>query len=183
MKLFGSLASPFVRHCRIALNTAGLDHVFVETAALASPSPTKRVPFLHDGDLELTDSSSILKHIRNKGGQPFLEDIKSFDLYCMANTLADACISLFLSGKLDEASPTDSKYLQRQVARIESGLKELDAQFPSPKLPLDDAQIRLACTIDWGLFRGILDLQDHPNLSALLDVANSWAPFAETSPR
>jgi glutathione S-transferase len=73
MKLYGSYTSPFVRHCRIALIETGLAFDFIETdqTGSAAKSPTKRVPFLEDGNIFLTDSSSILKHIREKTGHTF----------------------------------------------------------------------------------------------------------------
>ena len=63
MELFGSFTSPYVRHCRVVLAHTGLDCEFVETDydQSAARSPTRRVPFLRDGDRMLTDSASILR--------------------------------------------------------------------------------------------------------------------------
>ena len=97
MKLYGSYTSPFVRHCRIALLETGLACEFIETdqAGSAAKSPTKRVPFLEDGDVFLTDSSSILKHIREKAGTAFLSSASELDLFAMVNTALDATVNLF----------------------------------------------------------------------------------------
>ena len=74
MKLYGSLTSPYVRHARIAIAQSGFQCEFEEAdyARSAELSPTARVPFFEDGDLMLTDSSSILKYVREKAGTGFL---------------------------------------------------------------------------------------------------------------
>ncbi|WP_352339711.1 glutathione S-transferase N-terminal domain-containing protein, partial [Psychrobacter sp. 16-MNA-CIBAN-0192] len=88
MKLYGSFTSPFVRHCRIALLESTLDYQFIETdqASSATLSPTKRVPFLHDGELSLTDSSAILRYIRHKSSKTYLDTVVELDQFCMINT-------------------------------------------------------------------------------------------------
>ena len=79
MKLYGSVTSPYVRHVRVALAQSGFDYTFVEAdyAMSAERSPTAKVPFFEDGDLTLTDSTSILKHVREKSGMEFLEDSRT----------------------------------------------------------------------------------------------------------
>ena len=64
MKLYGSYTSPYVRHCRIVIEQLGLACDFVEAdyTLSAKKSPSMKVPFLQDGDLQLTDSTSILFH-------------------------------------------------------------------------------------------------------------------------
>jgi glutathione S-transferase len=101
MKLHGSFTSPYVRHCRIALMESGLNWSFVETDHdnSARLSPSKKIPFLTDGDMLLSDSSSILMYIREKAGQPFISDALDFDLFCLINTLLDAAINRFYLAK------------------------------------------------------------------------------------
>jgi len=127
MKLYGSYTSPYVRHCRIALLEEGLDVEFIETDQTKSAelSPTKKVPFLVDGDLVLSDSSSILKYIREKAGKPFLSDVQDFDLYCFANTLMDSGANVFYLEKFG-LKPEDNAYVERQNSRIQQGLEMLN---------------------------------------------------------
>ena len=91
MKLFGSYTSPYVRHCRIVLARNGQDCRFVETdyEQSAELSPARRVPFLYDDKLMLTDSASILRYLREKAGQPFFPDIRDYDLFLLVNTAMD----------------------------------------------------------------------------------------------
>lgn len=184
MKLYGSYTSPFVRHCRTVLLETGLPYEFVETAAGSSvnKSPTKKVPYLEDGDLKLSDSSSIVMHLRQKAGSPFLAEVADYDLYCLVNTLLDTGINVFLFERLDGLLPQNSKYLQRQVARLESGLAELERRPLPSEPPLNDDAIRLACFLDWGLFRKRFTFDEYPKLTAFYELARSWEPFAKTAP-
>lgn len=188
MKIYGSFTSPFVRHCRIALVQAKQDHglecEFIETdhAASAGLSPTQKVPYLVDGDIALTDSASILKHLRDKSGQSFMSDVCDYDLFCMVNTVLDASVNVFFIERLDGLKPSDSKYLQRHQDRIGSALKEMNELALPTALPLTDGQIRLACYLDWALFRDRITLDGLANLQAFLELARSWAVFSDTAP-
>ncbi|RUO35607.1 glutathione S-transferase [Aliidiomarina shirensis] len=183
MQLFGSFTSPFVRHLRVVLAETGLDFEFVETdyAQSAAKSPAQRVPFLQDGNVQLTDSTSILKHLRDKAGQPFFVDTASLELYCLANTCLDTAINLFLLEREGLNSDSNS-YLQRQAARIQSTLKTLETrQWPS-EIQWDDGHIRLACFLDWAIYRNRLDFSAYPNLLAFLAHAQKQPSFVATAP-
>jgi glutathione S-transferase len=184
MELYGSYTSPFVRHCRAVIREKNIECAFVEvtTASPENPSPTKKVPYLKDGQLGLSDSSSIIKHLREKSGDSFLAPVKEFDLYCLVNTLLDSAINVFLFEKLDQLLPEQSKYLARQTARVEAGLSELNAIALPRALPLGDAHLRLACFLAWGRFRKRFSLEGHPQLQEFLTLADTWGPFAETAP-
>lgn len=184
MKIYGSFTSPFVRHCRIALLETNLVCEFIETDALQSAklSPTQKVPLLVDGDLTLTDSSSILKYIREKAGLSFFTQIKDFELFNMTNTVMDACVNIFFLEKTDNIKLTDSKYLQRQNSRVLSGLEALNKMELATQLPLTDGQIRLACFLDWGIYRNRINLFELDNLAKLLELAKKDKAFADTAP-
>ncbi|TRW49050.1 glutathione S-transferase [Aliidiomarina halalkaliphila] len=182
MRLFGSYTSPFVRHCRIAFAQVQLPFEFVETdyAQSAEGSPTQRVPFLRIDDQQLSDSTSILKFVREAQGHTFLPDLSECELYCLANTLLDTTINLFLlerDGLTLDAAP----YLKRQFARILATLGLLEQQNWD-NVPLDDGVLRLCCYLDWAIFRNRVDLSPYPKLLALLDHAKSDPDFAATAP-
>lgn len=183
MKLYGSYTSPFVRHCRIALAESGQHFEFIETdyAQSATGSPTQRVPFLRIGELQLHDSSSILKYIREHSGGEFLSDLITYDRYCLVNTALDTCINLFLLER-DGFSTEQIPYLKRQQARIDAILHELnDLDWPE-ETPWNDATIRLACFLDWALFRQRLDLAGYPQLLNMLEQAREKNVFSSTAP-
>lgn len=183
MQLFGSFTSPFVRHLRVVLAETGLDFEFVETdyAQSAAKSPAQRVPFLQDGDVQLTDSTSILKHLRDKAGQPFFADTQSLELYCLANTCLDTAINLFLLEK--EGLSSDSNgYLKRQAARIQTTLQSLEDRPWPAQIEWHDGSIRLACFLDWAIYRNRLDFSGYPNLLKFLAEAAKQPSFIATAP-
>ena len=184
MKLYGSYTSPFVRHCRIALLETHLECEFIETDGVASAakSPTKKVPFFEDGDIFLTDSLAIVKHLRDKAGQPFLRDAQELDKLCLINTLLDASVFLFLMEK-DGITPAQSAYLKRSAARVESGLAELEKSSLKVNGPYTDVELRLGCFLAWAKFRKRFTFDQYPQLTSLVTKLENYAPFAATPPR
>jgi glutathione S-transferase len=186
MKLYGSYTSPYVRHVRIVLQETQQPYEFIETdhAGSSAKSPTKRVPFLEDGDLFLTDSTSIIQHLRTKAGQDFCRSARELDQFCMVNTALDTTLNLFLL-KRDGVAVTELPYLQRQLARVQTILKELE-QSGITTAPADgpytDAQLRLACFMGWSLFREQLDFSGYGNLEGFYRQIGQYAPFAATHP-
>lgn len=183
MKLYGSYTSPFVRHCRIALLETKLACEFIETdqAGSAAQSPTQRVPFLEDGEVFLTDSSSILKYIREQAGTDFLRSASELDTYAMINTALDATVNLFFLQR-DGVDLQAYEYTRRQAARIESSLAELNALALPMQAPYGDVNLRLACYLFWGLFRKRIDINTHKNLQDFLAGINQYQPFTDTAP-
>lgn len=187
MQLFGSLTSPYVRQCRIALLQGGIEHELVLTdyAASARQSPTQRVPFLQDGDLRLTDSLSILRHIRERQGQAFLARIEELDFFLLASTALDATVNIFLLER-DGIKPDACAYLQRQRDRIGTTLAELDqlsAGHTNSAEPMtSDALLRLGCFLSWALFRERLSIEPYPALQAMLALLERNPLFEQTRP-
>lgn len=183
MKLYGSYTSPYVRHCRIVLLEAGLSFEFVETDFIGSAkqSPTQRVPFLEDDNQSFTDSSSIIKHLREKTGTRFCASAKELDNFCLVNTALDATTNLFFIER-DGVQIADVPYLQRQAARIESILGELNAMELPMSSPYNDAQLRLACFIGWAKFRKRVDFTPFANLENFFANANHYEIFRLTAP-
>lgn len=183
MKLYGSFTSPFVRHCRIALLESTLDFEFIETdqTASATLSPTKRVPLLQDGELTLTDSSAILRYIRNKSAVPFIENASQFDQYCMINTALDSTINLFFLAR-DGVDIERFDYTLRQAQRVDSILAELEQQKWPLHGPFDDVQIRLACFLSWAVFRQRINIDRYPRMKLFLAAIEREPFFSETAP-
>lgn len=187
MKLYGSYTSPFVRHCRVAMAQESIAFELIEAdyAVAEANSPTAKVPFLEDGDLKLTDSSSIVKHIREKSGDCFLADLEDYENFAMTNTVLDSAINRFLFEN-EGFGPDQIKYLARQQNRITSGLAELNRRFAADR-PLSrditlDGALRCACFLGWGVFRKRISLDGLDNLRDLLAAANEVEVFAATAP-
>jgi len=183
MKLYGSYTSPYVRHCRIVIDQLGLEYDFIEAdyAMSAEKSPSMKVPFLEDGDLQLTDSTSILFYFYSKSRKPFISSIEDMDEYAMINTLLDTAINLFLLEN-DDLTPKSSNYLTRQASRVEKGLDALES---SSILKADENNIvatRLLCCLDWAVFRNRISLERRPKLQAFLDRMNAVPVIKKTAP-
>lgn len=148
--------------------------------ASAEGSPCKRVPFLLDGDLLLTDSSSILMHVRELANKPFISTVAEMELYTQVNTAMDTSINLFLLGR-DELTADSSDYLARQKSRVEAILDSLDKHTLSQS-SFNDAELRLACFLDWAVFRKRIELTNLDNLSQFLEHAKQWSLFRDTAP-
>jgi len=184
MELFGSITSPFVRHCRIALRQTeqSFDFKIVDYSTSAQDSPMKKMPYLKDGNLLLTDSSSILMHIRNNAGYTFPASVEDFELFTMANTIADTAVNLFLLEK-EGVTPAQSSYMTRQTQRLASGFKALNDMVDTSKPMETDGQIRVVCLIDWILFRERYELSSYHNLISMLAHASANPIFTTTDPR
>lgn len=183
MKLYGSYTSPFVRHVRIVLLETQQACEFVETDQTGSSakSPTQRVPFLEDGEIFLTDSASITKYLREQAGQDYCKTAQELDALCLVNTLMDATVNLFFI-KRDGVDITAVPYLQRQAARIQSTLAELNQQSWPTSAPYNDAQLRLACFIGWAKFRNQIDFSAYGNLENFYAGALNYPHFITTQP-
>ena len=104
IKLYGVRTSPYVRHARIALAESGLQWQLEQvTSETIIKSPTRRVPFLTDGELILTDSSVIVRYIREKAGQPFLEKITDHELFALSTSVLDTAVNVFLMNVANSA--------------------------------------------------------------------------------
>lgn len=186
MILYGSYTSPYVRHIRTALLQFKFDCEFVDTdyAASALGSPLKRVPFLDTGDRKLTDSSSILLHLKQLSGQAGFDDLDDYELYTVVNSAMDTEINLFLLSK-DGLSPENSDYLNRQRSRVSSSLEYLNNLIDEPAVDfnnLSDGQLRLACFLDWGMFRERFSLEGLDSLTNFLTRVNATDSFTATKP-
>lgn len=183
MKLYGSYTSPFVRHCRMILLETNQDYEFIETdqAASALKSPTKRVPFLQDGEILLTDSLAIIKYLREKAGQTFCQSVQELNRLCLVNTALDTVVNLFFI-KRDDVDIAGVPYLQRQAARVESTLQELNNSTFSLQAPYDDADLRLASFIGWAKLRNQVDFSIYPNLEKFYENISGYEPFEKTKP-
>ncbi|CAM2009714.1 glutathione S-transferase family protein [Acanthopleuribacter pedis] len=181
--LYGSYTSPFVRHCRIVLLETGRPFEFEETNYDQSyaNSPTKRVPFLRDGDLHYYDSSAILHHLRDKAGQKFLPTPADTELYALANTVLDTAVNIFLLER-DGISEYQSDYIQRQKDRVQSGLKALDGTDLSFDGTPGDPILRIACLLAWAEYRKRFTFSQFGNLAVMMDEVGALDAFQQTAP-
>jgi glutathione S-transferase len=183
MKLYGSYTSPFVRHCRIVLQETGLECEFIETNqdASAAQSPTQRVPFFSHGQVFLTDSSAIIKYLREYVGGQFLVSAEEFDQFCTVNTALDTTVNVFFLQR-DGVDIQAYPYTQRQQGRIATSLVQLNNLDLPRKPPYSEVHLRLGCYLSWGLMRQQISLANYPNLQDFLTALEHYPAFALTAP-
>jgi glutathione S-transferase len=195
MKLYGVRTSPYVRHARVALTQSNLEWELEQvTLDTISRSPTLRVPFLIDGDLTLSDSSVIVRYVREQSGQAFLATVADHELFALATSVLDTAVNVYLMNIGDSADLAEvpagasaigfdpKTYFERQQERIAVGMQELEHCQLSSSQPYTDGEIRLACLLDWAAYRGTIDLSGKDNLCRFLNEIRMWQPFAETTP-
>ena len=182
IELHRSFTSPYVRHCRVALADRGIDDRFVEIdyAASAAASPTQRLPFLLGAGQPVTDSSSILRWVREEGGGRFLADLDAFDRDLMVNTALDTTVNLFLLER-DGLEPDRVPYLAPQRDRVVSSLEVLERRFDGVDGTEDDG-LRLACYLSWAAFRKRIDASPYPTLRRSVAHRDDDPVFADTHP-
>ena len=195
MKLYGVRTSPYVRHARVALAQSDLDWELEQvTPDTIGQSPTLRVPFLTDGNLTLSDSSVIVRYVREQSGQSFLPTIADHELFALATSVLDTAVNVYLMNIGDSADlaeiPTGTSaigfdpktYFERQQERVAVGMQELERCQLLSSQPYTDGAIRLACLLDWAAYRSTIDLSGKDNLCRFLTEIRTWPPFAETAP-
>tara|TARA_B100000497_G_C7573109_1_gene345308 strand:- start:263 stop:856 length:594 start_codon:yes stop_codon:yes gene_type:complete len=194
MKLYGVRTSPYVRHARVALTQSNLEWELEQvTLDTISRSPTLRVPFLIDGDLTLSDSSVIVRYVREQSGQAFLATVADHELFALATSVLDTAVNVYLMNIGDCADLAEvpagasaigfdpKTYFERQQERIAVGMQELEHCQLSSSQPYTDGEIRLACLLDWAAYRETIDLSGKDNLCRFLADIRAWPPFAETA--
>ncbi|GAB4179956.1 MAG: hypothetical protein Kow0020_16020 [Wenzhouxiangellaceae bacterium] len=186
MRLYGSYTSPYVRHCRIVLAVQRQPCEFVpwDYDQSREHSPTMRVPLLEHEEFRLTDSASIIRHLREQAGRAFMPDVREYDLFLLANTILDTLVNLFLLER-DGLGPDASAYLARQRDRSVKALDHLDqiiADWPD-WLPADgDAALRIGCLLSWAQFRQRIELAHWSALAAFQRRFEADPTIAATHP-
>ena len=181
LKLYGSTTSPFVRHCRIALAQEEMPHEFIIATYDDSfrDSPTKKVPYLSDGALNLSDSSAIIWHIRQKAGKNLLSSAQDAEMFFLADTALDTGINLFL---LEKDQIVESHYLDRQRARMDTSFAALNKMAEGWDGSLSEGVLRLGCLLTWVTYRKRYDFSAFSALVAMDEKLAADPFFAATAP-
>lgn len=183
IKLYGSLTSPYVRHCRIVLMDTQTPFELVEadTALRDQVTPTLKVPYLEAGALQLHDSQSIVQYCREQAGEVAFPNIEDLDYFLLASTVLETGVNL-LQLQRSGLTPDQVPYLKRQSDRVTTLLQALDRMTANRPWLWQDATIRAACMIHWMERRGFDDFSRWPALRDLHAQALAQPNFAATEP-
>ena len=195
-----SLGSPFVRKVRIAAAVKGLqDQVaFIDpdgdkdrNEALRAANPLAKVPAarLDDGSL-VFDSHVVCEYLDGLAPSATLfppagpERWRTLTLAALADGIMEAVVLVVYEGRFRPEEKWHQPWLDKQQAKVDSAIDNLEATLPAFKSEPDYGHITLACAL------GYLDLRqagewrkDHPKLVAWLNAFAAAVPsFAATTP-
>jgi glutathione S-transferase len=183
MRLLGTTTSPYTRKVRVLLKAIGGPHEFLDirtepgASALKKVAPLGKIPVLFgdDADTVVPDSSLIASWLWAKEGDALRA--AGWDLDPQA--FADRALQTVVEGALDAAINhrylrldgfAETGYIAKQRHRVERVLTWLDERMVFNR-PLGAAALSLGCTLDWIVFRDVLDLEQWPALTAF---RHSW---------
>ena len=110
-----------------------------------------------------------------------MENVTEMEQYQLANTTLDSAINLFLLEK-EGQTPDNNGYLERQSNRVTTSLAALNSMKFAMGQPFNTPTIRVACLLDWGLYRQRFSLDGLDNLQFILQQLRDWQIFADTAP-
>lgn len=189
MKLYGSVASPFVRRLRIAL--FGDDFEFIalnifESAGreeLIRLNPTRKVPMLEDNGQVIFDSGVIYRYLVATRGLPALTWPQENNLTTI-NAANDSLVELLLCQRSGFDTREDRLFFNLQRERVQATLAILDEKVAAGEFAQwNYVSQSLYCLVDWAAFRQLADLSPLPHLTNFLSVHAARPEVASTDPR
>lgn len=186
MKLIGSYASPFVRRIRILLkdtqfNFQAIDVFSPEGRKICETyGPVAKIPILENNKVIIWDSLQIAHYLNdNKIVNVDLsaEEIKKI---ITLNELTDSGILLFQLKKFALDPEWSNDFSQNQLRRLKNVLAWFNQQ-ESLQWSLSDQW--LFCTLDWFLFRNIIEWQQsYPKLHVFHEKNKNRTEVLNTAP-
>lgn len=190
MKLIGSQTSPYVR--RIRLYSEGKEIEFVNISILTSEgretlrqhSPIMKVPVLVDQDLTLYDSRQIHRYLSSTFNDAPLTWPQE-NLLTLVDAVNDSLVTLFMSYRSGiNTDDPDLLIAKLQKERIQQTMELLDKEASTGAFDeWDYPSICLYSLLDWAEFRGLLNLNPYPALSAFYQSHLGQAHIKDTDPR
>ena len=183
IKLYGSTTSPFVRRIRLILLQQQQAFEWVTVNVFDEQqgqdylqlNPTLRVPCIElDGEV-IWDSTLILQQLLS---EPLnLLQLKQLALVNEAN---DAGVYLFQSIAFEVDAKHEKKPANQAKKRLAAILQHFETQT---SLHWDIIGQCLYCMLDWSIFRGILSLDNYPQLNQFYNAQQQRQEVRQTDPR
>lgn len=163
LKLWYSLLSPFARKVRVFAVEAGLAErlqlvatdVWAPECPVADDNPLGKVPALVTPDGVFAGSWACCEYLDSlnpPGGRLIPVDAerwRTLQLYSFADGVMEAAVAHVTERLRRPAQFVYSGYLQRQAAKIERTLDEIEQAFGTPRDRADIASITLACALSY----------------------------------
>ena len=189
MTLYGSLASPYVRRVRLALE--GIDHNFqlvdvydaAGRAEYARHTPIKKLPMLVDDDTVVFDSHLIRDYLGQKLGLPE-PSVEEHNIVYVIDAATDSLVIILQTQRSGLTADPEKLFYQLQFERIPACLdwlerKARDGAFDEWRYPA----IALISLLDWARFRNLYDFSQYPALESAGQRHAQRAIVQATAPR
>ena len=200
MKLFTAGPSPFGRKVRIALHVLSLmTDVEVMATDTSQPdsenrkqNPLGKIPTLLADGKAIYDSRVILEYLDSKAGGGKLfpshgpERINLLVQAALADGIMDAGILIIYENRMRPEGMQVASIMDYQRGKIERSLQALEAQslvYENGPMP-NEAEIGLACAIDYLDLRAIVDWRAHsPSMQGFMTAFAASVPgYHDTLP-
>ena len=191
MHLYGSDSSPYARRIRMFAHFHDINLPYtcmdiftdIDRQKLIAHNPTRKIPFLTDGELNIADSGLIMRYLSEQ------HQLKALSWW-QANQLVqiDACNDSFVELLICKRSGFDTSddrlFFNLQHERVGALLSYLDEQCVKAAF-LDSSYLKISlyCLLDWILFRELYDLQPFSALSAFHKTQSNLPGATQTNPR
>lgn len=189
MKLYGSIASPFVRRLRIALYGRAFEFVALNIFEAAGReqlirlNPTRKVPMLEDNGTVIFDSGVIYRYLVATHGLPALTWLEENNLTTI-NAANDSLVELLLCQRSGFDTNDDRLFFNLQRERVQATLAILDQKVADGEFAnWNYVAQSLYCLVDWAAFRQLADLTPFANLQGFLATHAQRAEITSTDPR
>lgn len=200
MKLLYSLTSPYARKVRVAAIEKRIE-VDMQTVVLADPdcpviqyNPLGKIPvlILDDGE-SLFDSRVIVEYLDNRTPlAKLIPQENSAKIWvrrweALADGVCDAAVAAMQESRRAE-NLRDSAVIEKQMAKVQRGLTQLNAELGESKWCVDDtfslADIALGCMLGWLdlRYQDLVWREDYPNLARHFNEMMKRPSFSETAP-
>ena len=167
MKLFGSIASPFVRRVRLLLDDYDFEIINIfeqsDREKLLKYSKTRRVPILIDDDKVISDSSLICEYLLNRP----LSLNEKLDLN-LVNEANNSAVTIFQLVKFEIDPTLENQFSKNQVEILETVLDEFNNKSD---IQWELTGMWLYCLLDWLKFRNVYNWEG--KYSSLVNFYNS----------
>jgi glutathione S-transferase len=174
--LVGSLTSPFVRRLRLVMENIPFTmkeiNIFEteDGLELNRINPINQIPVLLDDETPIWDSRHIFNYLNKKYAIHEMTLEMENNLTAIDSALSSA-ITLFLMKRSGMDITESYMFINRQKERIDSVLDYLKPYIETKACTeWNFVTISLYAFLDWGSFRGMVDLSNRPECTKFLEA-------------
>lgn len=190
MKIYGSLASPYVRRVRVLAIELAIPFELVDTmtevgqAQLRQRSPVWKVPCIElDGEV-VVDSHVILDELTRRYGGPLSRvsalSVVEQNRLSFIDTSLDSLVQRFYLRR--EGISLELPYMEKQLARATSAFLHLEGALPDDEPLFSHFALNLVTAFDWCKLRNAYPVEQHAKLLAFVERAGQRPSLMATTP-